>query len=325
MWTRISPRRGFGTGRSTSFNSSIENATASIASIEFFEFIGRLRAGFAPQYTRCMSALSFRVARGVARDLLGLENDGPVDHPAIDSHGRAARALRGIEYRAGPRDLRLARGKRGIDGRNLSRMNAQLAAETEPARALRIRHQQHLIFPRRARSVDRGLEAGKPGRQDESRAKGQQLVAVAVDAEFELEIDGAEHQALYARGGSDGLRLGHADSRLDQGEKCDAPPATQRNDALVDFLRLGNNNAGHAVRVAGHQIAVEPFRPGGIDSHQYGFCRRKPGSERRASRIFFRGRHRILEIDDDSIGTRRARFVEAIRAITRNVKVGTRS
>src|SRR5258708_18351170 len=125
MWTRISPRRGFGTGRSTSFSASIENAEASIARIVFFEFTGCLRPGFAPQYTRCMRAFSFRVARGLARYAFGFQDDGSVDHPAVDGDSRAARSLCSIEHLAGPRDLRIVPCKRGIARRDLFRVDAQ--------------------------------------------------------------------------------------------------------------------------------------------------------------------------------------------------------
>ena len=109
--------------------------------------------------------------------------------------------------------------------RNLPGVDAQLAAKSELACAARVGKQQIRVFPRRARPIDRGLDACEPGGEHKARAECQQLIAIAVDAEFELEIDGAEHQALHAWRSRNGLGPGHAHCSLDQRIKRQTFPA----------------------------------------------------------------------------------------------------
>src|SRR3954469_14977630 len=104
-------------------------------------------------------------------------------------------------------------------------MDAQFCPETQPARALRVGLQQRLVFPRKARPVDRRLDARESRGQHQARAEGEQFVSVAFDTELELKVDGAEHQAPYARGGRDGFALRYPRRRLDQREKRDASVA----------------------------------------------------------------------------------------------------
>ena len=101
--------------------------------------------------------------------------------------------------RARPRRARRRGREAGVHGGDLARMDAQLGAEAQAPRAPRVGLERRGIVDRGADAVDRRGQAGQARREHELRAEEEQLVAVAFDAEVELQVDRAERRAAARR------------------------------------------------------------------------------------------------------------------------------
>lgn len=76
---------------------------------------------------------------------------------------------------------------------DLLRMNAKLAAETEPPAAPRISSHRIGIGNGRRHAIHRRINASQPRRKHDLRAKQMQLLAIPIDAEIDLKIQRTEH------------------------------------------------------------------------------------------------------------------------------------
>src|SRR5437899_903841 len=126
----------------------------------------------------------------------GKQHDGAVDHLAVDADGSATGRSRSLDDAACPRELLLARRQRRMQWRDLTRVDAQLAAEAEALRALRIGMQAPRIVGGQGDAVDRRRQPRQPRRQRELEAHAVELtlLRIAAQAEVGLKIDVAEQQ-----------------------------------------------------------------------------------------------------------------------------------
>src|SRR5579864_129158 len=95
-----------------------------------------------------------------------------------------------------PDDLFRRRAETLVDFGNLLGVDAEFAAEAEAAGALSGGAQLLRIVDFRVDPICRRCDFGKPGRQHQLGAEIEQLVGVSLDAQVELEIDGAEYEPV---------------------------------------------------------------------------------------------------------------------------------
>jgi hypothetical protein len=247
-----------------------------------------------------------------------------VDHPAVDGQRAAVDGPGGGEHPARPVELGVVGAQAEVHRRHLGRVDAQPRAEAQPAGASGVAAQRLLVVDGGGHAVHRGRQAGQPRHQHQLRAEVQQRVVVALDAEVDLEVERAEHQALHAAHAGQRAHGVEAGGRLHQRQQR---PSGRSRGCLLQHLgavRLGHDDAAHPRVGAQAQVVTGPRRGRGVDAQQHRRARRpvEPGCHR-VARDGLGGRgHGILEVDDHRVGAAGQGLREALGPVSGNEEVG---
>src|SRR5438309_1893534 len=149
---------------------------------------------------------------GPTQRALGLQDDGAIDHPAIEL-GRTRRSGLGGEDASSEVEGLCARCQGSVDGRDLARVDAQLGAEAVTARPRQVGEQAQLVVELRRDAGDRRRQAGDARCAREHAGGMGEAVRTLGDVEVEVEgvVERAEDQAGDAFGAGHLLDVGNAE------------------------------------------------------------------------------------------------------------------
>jgi hypothetical protein len=196
-------------------------------------------------------------------------------------------------------------------------MDAQLAAEAEPARTLGIlRNSISSSMAVLTPSIGGAMSASREA-STSCHAERQQFVLVATHAHVDLEIDVSRRPGAARRWHGQGQALLEAQRRLDQ-RQYRASHGRMMNDLdVIGVFGLGQHHGVNAGLRQQFQVGREPrpYRRALTRTMTgHGIQRRR---QRRTCGILVGRRDGIFEIDDHGVGAGRQRLVDALGAAGR--------
>lgn len=244
--------------------------------------------------------------------------DRPIDELAVNCHCTGAGFGR-LQHAVRPVDAVRARRKTGVYRIDLRWMNAELAAKSIPSRTRDICLQDVGRVDGDGYALNGGGEPCEATFQRQLCAHEVEFWTLSLDAGLQAEIDRAEREPRQARRSGNRAQVGDTAHGFHQADKALVPGEfrARRGDGL-DAFRLRKHQSDDP-RQAGHRkhVVIVPRRRDRVDAHHdFGSLSAfQPIDQTIARRGLGVGSHRVFQIDDDSIRTRRERLDEPFRAI----------
>ncbi len=180
--------------------------------------------------------------------------------------------------------------------------------------------QQRFVMHRSRYAVQRRCELRRRCGQHQGRTRVQQRLPVGVvDAQFGGEVDAAERRSHHTFHAADLGRAEHPGGGFDQRDHRRNLPRDRRDLRRIGRLRQ-HDRAG--VLPDHRQVLGVPWRADAVDPHHG----RPPAAEEfgdvLAGRVLLLDADRVLQVEDDGVGTGGRRLGEAIRPVAGHEQQG---
>ena len=90
---------------------------------------------------------------------------------------------------------------------------------------------------------------------------------------------------------------------------------------VIGSFSFGQHNTSNSRLATQSHVVVKPFTLHAVHADQYRMSGRQPSPDRSARCNFFCRRHRIFQIDDHRVGSRRTSLCKSVRAVTWNEQI----